>query len=58
MLKIKENIVIGTFHKVSLLMKQANVGYQPIKAMVFFPQEDVNPLLTKADDENFSFNKV
>ncbi len=57
MLKIKENIVIGTFHKVSLLMKQANVGYQPIKAMVF-SQEDVNTLLTKADDETFLLMKV
>ncbi len=55
MLKIKGNIDIGTFHKVSLLMKQANVGYQPIMAMVFSHQ-DVNKFLTKADDETF-FNE-
>ncbi|KAK7864334.1 hypothetical protein R5R35_009177 [Gryllus longicercus] len=57
MLKIKDNIDTGTFHKVSLLMKQANMGYQPIKAMVF-SQQDVNTFLTKADDETFLLMKV
>ncbi len=57
MLKIKENIDIGTFDKVSLLMKQANVGYQPIKAMEF-SQQDVNTFLTKADDETFLLMEV
>ncbi len=38
-------------------MKQANVGYQPIKAMEF-SQQDVNTFLTKADDETFLLMEV
>ena len=57
MLKIKDGIDISAYNKVQLHMKQANIGYEAEKSMIF-SKDDVRKFLVEADDEKYLLMKV
>lgn len=57
MLKIKKNVDISTYHKVTSFLKTLNVDYKPKKSTVF-SQEDVEKFLSEAPDDRFLMMKV